>query len=283
MNVPRAMPPLPRDAHKATAGRVLCLAGSETMPGAALLCARAAQRGGAGLVAVGCLDENVLRALPIGAPEAIAVDLRGVSSGGWPEALAAFGAHAVLIGPGLGATARTRWLLEATLDALEVPLVVDADGLNVCAGEPELLQRARGPLVVTPHPGEARRMGCTLSCDETVRREQALGLARRIGGFVCLKGAGTVIATADEAFVNRTGNPGLATAGSGDVLAGLLVAYLARMGEVRTPLEAARAAVHVHGAAGDLAALERGEAALIASDVIEALGEAQQRLLAEGS
>jgi len=253
------------------------------MSGAALLAARAAQRGGAGLVAVGCLDENVLRALPVGAPEAIAVDLRGVSSGGWPGALAELRAHAVLIGPGLGATARTRWLLEAALDALDVPLVVDADGLNVCAGEPELLQRARGPLVITPHPGEASRMGCTLSGDEAVRRAQALELAHRVGGVVCLKGAGTVVATAEEAFCNTTGNPGLATAGSGDVLAGLLVAYLARGREERTPLELARAAVHVHGAAGDLAAAERGEAAVIASDVIAELGAAQERLQAEGS
>ena len=276
----RPLPALGPNAHKGTAGRVLCLAGSETMPGAAMLCVRAAQRGGAGLVALGCLDENPLRSLPIAAPEAILIDLQAYT-GGWPDALAHFDPHAVLIGPGLGSTARTRALLEATLDAVEVPVLVDADGLNVCADDPELLQRARGALVITPHPGEARRMGCELSDEPELRREQALRLAQRVGGIVCLKGAQTVIADAEHAVQNETGNPGLATAGSGDVLAGLMAAYLARSSTLEastwTPFAAARAAVHVHGSAGDFAALERGEAALIASDVIEAIGTAQVR------
>jgi len=284
----RPLPALGRDAHKASAGRVLLLAGSETMPGAAVLCARAAQRGGAGLVAVGCFDENPLRVIPAAAPEAILFDLRRIYRGGridWPDELEAFAPHAVLLGPGLGANERTRALLETTLRSVAVPLVVDADGLNVCAGEPELLATARDVLVTTPHPGEARRLsgvertGAAVPDDDAGRRQLARTLARRTDGICCLKGAATVIADSERSALNSSGNPALATAGSGDVLAGLMSAYLARTRTSAdagwTPFAAVRGAVHVHGLAGDLAARERGEAAVIASDVIEALAAAQ--------
>lgn len=283
---PRPLPPLGRNAHKGHAGRVLVLAGSATMPGAAILCARAAQRGGAGLCAVGCLDASLLHLIPAAAPEAILVDLTRAWESpanrlSWSAELSEFGPHACLVGPGLGNTLRTRALVGAVLDELSAPLVVDADGLNVLASEPESLARAKGPVVITPHPGEAARMGFPTGDDQGERREQARDLARRIGGIVCLKGAGTVVSDGERAEANRTGNPALATAGSGDVLAGLVAAYLARTrtteGGEWTPFAAARAAVHVHGLAGDLARAELGEAAVTASDLIAFLGPAQRR------
>lgn len=285
----RPPPPLPGDAHKGDAGRVLLLAGSETMPGAAVLAARAAQRAGAGLVGVGFAGTSVLRAVPVAAPEAVLVDLRdepvaSLHGVGLRERLERFAPGAVLLGPGLGTGAWTRELLELVLDAFDVPLLVDADGLNVLAGEPERLRGARGPVVTTPHPGEARRLlGRAVPRDADGRRDAARELAERTGGVVCLKGRGTVVAAPDGRLaVNATGNPGMATAGAGDVLAGLLAAWLARTDDDWTPFDAARVAVHAHGLAGDLAAARLGPRAVVASDLIDELGAAQRRLDGEG-
>lgn len=290
---PSLPPPLARTAHKGEAGTVLCLSGSETMPGAALLAARAAQRGGAGLVVQGCLDANLLLLVPLAAPEAVLCDLTECWDRGGRE-LAPARARlleraptAVLVGPGLGRGARTRALLALALATFEVPLVLDADALNELAGEPERLRAARGAVVLTPHPGEAARLlGRTLGRGAEERAEAARELARRSGAVVCLKGAGTVVCAPDGHLeVNASGNPGLATAGAGDVLAGLAAAYLARLGPRApgwTSFAAARAAVHVHGRAGDLAAARVGERALIASDLLESLPEAQRELEGTG-
>ncbi|HEX6881730.1 MAG TPA: NAD(P)H-hydrate dehydratase [Planctomycetota bacterium] len=286
---PRPPPRLARTAHKGDAGRVLCLAGSAAMPGAAILCARAAQRAGAGLVAVGCLDALLATVLPPAAPEAVLVDLceafelGGRVRPGAAERLRARAPHAVLVGPGLGDDARTRALLALVLETFDVPLVLDADALNALDGEPERLRAARAPLVLTPHPGEAARLaGRALPEDDAGRAAAARELAARSGAILCLKGHGTVVAEPGGAtWRNPSGNAGMATAGAGDVLAGILAAYLAlvRSGAdpAWTPAAAARAAVYVHGLAGDLAAEARGERALIASDLVEALPAAQRR------
>jgi hydroxyethylthiazole kinase-like uncharacterized protein yjeF len=227
--------------------------------------------------------------LPPAAPEAVLVDLceafelGGRVRPGAAERLRARAPHAVLVGPGLGDDARTRALLALVLATFEVPLVLDADALNALEGEPERLRTARAPLVLTPHPGEAARLlGRALPADDAGRAEAARELVRRSGALVCLKGHGTVVAEPGGAtWRNPSGNAGMATAGAGDVLAGILVAYLAlvRAGAdpAWTPAAAARAAVYVHGLAGDLAAEARGERALIASDLIEALPAAQRR------
>jgi len=286
---PSPPPRLAADAHKGEAGRVLCLAGSESMPGAAILCARAAQRAGAGLVAVGCLDSVLLGALPVAAPEAVLVDLtekfehNGRVHGGAAERLLARAPHAVLLGPGLGDDARTRSLLSLALATLEVPLVLDADALNALDGEPERLKATRVPIVLTPHPGEAERLlHRSVPREAEARASAARELAERSGAIVCLKGHGTVVAEpGGELWVNATGNAGMATAGAGDVLSGILVAYLALVRSLSdsawTPLAAARAAVLVHGLAGDLAAERLGERALIASDLVDELAAAQRR------
>src|SRR6185436_9571554 len=137
--------------------------------------------------------------------------------------------HAALLGPGLGDDARTRALLSLTLATLEVPLVLDADGRNALDGEPERLRGARMPLVLTPHPGEAARLlGREVPRDAAGRASAARELAERSGAIVCLKGRGTVVCEPrGGTWVNPTGNAGLATAGAGDVLSGVLVAYLA--------------------------------------------------------
>ena len=163
--------------------------------------------------------------------------------------------------------------------------MLDADALNVLGPEPERLAAAVGQLVITPHPGEASRLlGREVTAEPEDRRDAAMELARRSEAVVCLKGRGTVVTDGERIEVNETGNPGLATAGSGDVLSGICVAYLAA--SQRDPsdgfdvLNAARAAVHVHGLAGDLARDELGERAVTASDLVAHLPAAQTAHLA---
>jgi NAD(P)H-hydrate epimerase len=261
------LPGLAVDAHKGDAGRVLSCCGSRTMPGAAVLAARAAQRAGAGLVVACCLDPELLAILPVGAPEAVLVD----GAGSLAESVRA---DARLAGPGLGATERTRELVSKLLRDASSPLALDADALNVLDGEPERLADTGAPLVLTPHPGEAARLlGRDVPRDAEGRLAAARELAERAGVIVCLKGHATVVTDGARDYVNDTGNPGMATAGSGDVLAGMLAAYLATCDDAFT---AAAHAVRLHGLAGDLAAAERGERAVIASDLIEHLGRAQR-------
>ena len=279
---PLVPPELPDDAHKGTAGRVLSLCGSREMPGAAVLVARGALRGGAGLVTAGCLDANLLAALPVAVPEAVLVDLTRLSD--LPFALEAAAPHCVVCGPGTGRGGRGAELARHLVHAgLELPLALDADALNNLAGEPEAMRAHPGPLVITPHPGEAQRLlGRPVPADGTGRERAARELAERTGAVVCLKGRGTVVTDGARVYVNDTGNAGMATAGSGDVLAGVLAAYLALCATGDhpdwTPLDAACSAVRAHGLAGDLAAAHLGRRALIASDLVAWLGSAQKRL-----
>lgn len=278
MTRPAAPPALPSDAHKGDAGRVLCLAGSRRMPGAAALVARAAQRGGAGLVTLAALDPELLASVPCRAPEAVWIEPGDEEPA---EVLVARADDVALAGPGLGATERTRRWVEGLLSVWSRALVLDADALNVLAGEPERIRdrTERSACVLTPHPGEAARLlGRPVPRDGAGREAAARELARRSGAVVCLKGAGTVVTDGERAEVNESGNPGLATAGAGDVLAGLLAAYLAAVNARWTSFDAARAAVHAHGRAGDLAAAELGRRALIASDLLDALPRAQREL-----
>jgi hydroxyethylthiazole kinase-like uncharacterized protein yjeF len=290
VSAPLPPPRLAPDAHKGDAGRVLCLAGSETMPGAAILVARAAQRAGAGLVIAACLDGALLTLVPPRAPEAVLADLTelvergGRIRPGARERLAARGPHAVLAGPGLGDDARTRAVLALVLDELDAPLVLDADALNALAGEAARLRGARAAVrVLTPHPGEAARLlGREVGKDARARESAACELAERSGSIVCLKGRGTVVVAPGGApWTGATGNAGMATAGAGDVLAGVLAAYLALTTSLPdagwTALAAAQAAVHVHGLAGDLAVERLGQRALIASDLVDELPAAQRR------
>ncbi len=258
------------------------------MPGAAILCVRAAARAGAGLVTLTIFARDTLTAVAAAAPETIFLDLSRAGR----DLAAALGARADdarVIGPGLGRAERLRALVRALLaDSFEGPLVLDADALNLIAPHPELCRGRRGTTVLTPHPGEAARLlGHAIPADERGRIESASALAQRSGAICVLKGQGSVITDGERVHVNATGNPGMASGGTGDVLAGILGAYLAQASARATPdfgpWEAVLAAVHVHGLAGDLAASALGERALIASDLIEHMPAAQRQHAAEGA
>ena len=289
---PVQLPPLVEPAgHKGAAGRVLLLAGSSSMPGAALLAARAAQRGGAGLVTVAHLWPGTLPIVAGGAPEALHLDLteaRDLQAGQLPRALCDARRDARVIGPGLSRTGRTRELVRRTLEEEDTsPVVLDADGLGVLGTSPELLAGARAPLVLTPHPGEAAALlDREIEPSDEGRLAAARELAEVASAVVVLKGQHTLVVEPGQGRAHRCarGNAGMATAGSGDVLAGLLGAYLARARVVQAAdgtaevdaFSLAVAAVEVHAHAGDLAAAASGQRALIASDLIAHLGAAQR-------
>jgi NAD(P)H-hydrate epimerase len=190
--------------------------------------------------------------------------------------------NAVLFGPGIGTSDSCRTLLHWLLHNAEVPWVLDADGLNNLEGEAERLRRAKTPPVLTPHPGEmARLIGSDTATVNQDRVGIASSFAREHRCYVVLKGARTVIATFDgKIFVNPTGNPGMASGGMGDVLAGVLAGLLAQGFAVE---EAMQLGVFLHGFAGDRVAANKGEVGMVASDVLEALPEAMVALRADSS
>lgn len=274
-----AFPLRRRGAHKGDFGHVLVAAGSVGKTGAAVLSAGGALRAGAGLVTV-ATPEPCLPVVAAARPEAMTEPLPSTASGGLDEAALprllrlAGDRDAVVLGPGLGQDPSTRALVRAFVRECPVPLVVDADGLNALAGaggEAPALDALRRdvPIVLTPHPGEmARLAGGSASDVQRERPERAIALARESGAVVVLKGERTLVAgSSGRAAVAATGNPGMATGGTGDVLAGVVGSLLARHGA----LLSATAAVVVHGRAGDLAARERGEEGMTAGDVVEAL------------
>ncbi len=272
-SAPRPPPELPVDAHKGTAGRVMMACGSAWMPGAAILSSRAAQRAGAGLVRLWCRDAELVAIVAARAPEAVFV--RGLTS-----TFESSDHHAALVGPGLGLDGVAQRIVRTACES-DAPLVLDADALTLLLREPDLAATRSAPLVLTPHHGEAARLvGHDVPESPIGRIEVAREIARRFRAIVCLKGAGTVVTDGQRVFVNDTGNPGLATAGAGDVLAGIAVAYLAQTVTLAsanwTAFDAAARAVWIHGRAGDLAAAELGQRAVTASDLIELLPRAQQ-------
>ena len=179
-------------------------------------------------------------------------------------------ADACLIGPGLGRSEELDALVAALVGEARCPVVLDADGINAMAGHIDRLREAACPLILTPHDGEFLRLspGAALPpADFDTRADRAMMLARRLGAVVLLKGYRTAITDGKRLYRNETGNPGMATGGSGDVLAGMLVSLL---GQGLAPLEAAAAAAWLHGAAGDRCAAERGEYGMTPSDLIDA-------------
>jgi NAD(P)H-hydrate epimerase len=261
------------DTHKGRYGRVLIVAGSLGMAGAAVLCARGAFRSGAGLVSVS-IPEDFFPVIHGGVPEATCIgrDLAGLD-------LSAF--SAVAMGPGLGNTENTAGLVRFVIKSYNGPLVLDADALNVIAGDSILTgmlsARAKKPgggaAVVTPHQGEAARLLGLGSPNKLAERsESARSLAELTGAISVLKGANTLIASPEGVlYVNKTGNPGMATGGSGDVLTGVITALA---GQGIGALDAALAGVYLHGLAGDKAAERIGEYGLTASDIAEAMATA---------
>ncbi len=261
----RLFPPRRAETHKGDYGRVFILAGSPGMLGAAVLCSRGALRTGAGLVYLAAPGGDCLN---LATPEVIvAADDRSAAA-----------AQAVAVGPGLGERrGRARELLRRLQrERFTGPVVVDADGLNAFAALADLKPFALR-LVLTPHPGElARLLGRTAAEIQRDRVKSATEAARSLGCVVVLKGHRTVVTDGRGApYINNTGNPGMATAGAGDVLTGM-IAGLAAQG--LDPWHAAAAGVHLHGLAGDLAARAKGEYGLIASDLVEHIPAAILRL-----
>ncbi|HEY7205863.1 MAG TPA: NAD(P)H-hydrate dehydratase [Methylomirabilota bacterium] len=275
-------PPRPADAHKGRFGHLLVVAGSLGKTGAAVLAGRAALRAGVGLCTIGTPgSQQPLVATP--APECMTEALpetsaRTLSRGARDRVLElAHGMDAVALGPGLSLDPETQELARALIRELARPMVVDADALSALAGHLDLLRHAAGPRALTPHPGEmARMMGVGIDRVQADRIEVARAFAREHRVALALKGAGTVVAGPDgHVAVNPTGNPGMAKGGSGDVLTGIVGALLARGVDA---VAALRGGCYLHGLAGDVAARDRGEYAMIAGDLIESLPAALREL-----
>lgn len=260
------------DAHKGHFGHLLVLAGSADKPGAAGLCCQAACRAGAGLVTLGAAP-SVLERVVVGA-----VEYMGEPVHNFEDLLAACeGKSAVALGPGLGQTPAVANLVRRAVAELELPVVVDADGLNALAGHLDALAEARSERILTPHPGEmGRLLGRSAAEVQADRFGAVRALAEQADCTVILKGAGSLVADPDQtAFMVPTGNPGMAAGGSGDVLTGMVGALLCQGLE---PLEAATVATYLHGAAGDQAARTKGQRGQTASDLIVALPEVIRRV-----
>ncbi len=266
----------PREIHKGDCGRVLIIAGSKEMAGAAVFAARAAIKCGSGLVKV-CTARQIFPVLQISVPEATCITWDKIKGD-----LSAF--DAVAIGPGMGVGRRTKRILERVLREYTKTVVIDADGLNTVAGDSrlrQLVKAARAQVIMTPHIGEAKRLldrGWPADeKGEASKEAVAEALMKAYGCVAVVKGAGTLVADPDgEAYTNTTGNPGMATAGSGDVLTGVITSLA---GQGLDPFSAARAGVFLHGLSGDLAAEQTGEYGLTASDIANYVPFAIKELL----
>jgi NAD(P)H-hydrate epimerase len=275
--------PRAADAHKGDFGRVLIVAGSRGKTGAAILAARGALRSGAGLVTV-AMPAGVLPIIAAHAPEYMTEGLSETGDGTVDvtavDQVLALDADVIAVGPGLGrGPAVTRFVREL-VDRSEAPLVLDADALNAFADVPAaLIAREGRELIITPHPGEmARLVGGAVDDVQANRLGLARDFASRHRLYLILKGHRTLIATPDgKVFVNPTGRPGMATGGTGDVLAGMLAAWLAQLLDAEA---ACRLAVYLHGAAGELADADEGEVSMTAGDLAEHIGDAILELTA---
>ncbi len=263
------------DTHKGTYGHLVVVAGARGKTGAAILACRAAMRAGAGLVTLaaprslnGIFASSLVEVMtePLRANPAEEID--ELTAEEWAALLER--KNALLFGPGMGVNDATRNMLRWLLRNLEIPWVIDADGLNNLALDLERLQRAKTPPILTPHPGEmARLLGSTTTAINQNRVAMAREFAAKHRCYLVLKGARSILATHDgKIFINSTGNPGMASGGMGDVLAGMLAALL---GQGLNPEDAMRLAVFLHGFVGDRVADQKGDVGLIASDIIDDL------------
>ena len=279
------LPPLPErkaDSHKGTYGRVLVLAGSSGMTGAACLAAKAALRSGAGLVTLGIpqglnpivaskLTCVITKPLPETAEQTLSYEARDEIAG------VSKNAQVIALGPGLSQNLDTKKLVLWLLKNLEGHLVVDADGLNALAEKPDTLNNIKADIILTPHPGEMDRLmaldSASSSRNHGRREEVAAKFIKKYPRVtLVLKGHKTLVAHSDKLYECTTGNPGMATAGTGDVLTGLIAGLWAQ--GVFSAFEAAVLGAYLHGLAGDMARETMGEYSLIATDVLDALPEA---------
>ena len=297
------LPPRKPDAHKGDFGLALIVGGSRGMAGAVSMAGMAALRGGAGLVRL-AVPESILPTVAAYEPSYMTIPLRadplGLIAAGSMDRISELAekAHyqvlhslpsvfdsiaqwavqstAIACGPGMGRSQSLDELMVRLYQEITKPMVFDADALSALATEPEVLAHAGGPRILTPHPGEfARLVGKKL--DGEARNDAAVQLAARCKIVVVLKGHHTLITDGRRRAINGTGNPGMATGGSGDVLTGLITALLCQNLE---PFDAARLGVFLHGLAGDYAAKDLGQVSLVASDLIRYLPRAFQKYAA---
>jgi len=272
------------DANKGDVGKILVIGGCRGMAGAPCLAARAAYRAGAGLVRIAVpdviwdvvaikTDESTTAGLPStprGTLSRGATDIILKELSGW--------ADVCVMGPGMSQDGETLAGIRDITMQLPLPLVLDADGLNAFVGNLSSLQRSTGGnasipggrlRVLTPHPGEAARLlGSTAAKIQADRRNAVLQLVEKTGAVVVLKGAGTLVSDGSHLYENKTGNAGMATGGTGDVLSGVIGALI---GQYMSGFDAACLGVYLHGLAGDIVAREKGQHSLIAGDLVEAL------------
>jgi NAD(P)H-hydrate epimerase len=276
--------PRARDSHKGRYGTVLVIAGGRGMAGAAALSGASALRSGAGLVRVATAAE-VQPVVASFEPSYMTYPLPCGDDGLIDFAAARpvlprliEPASVVAIGPGLGQSDGIRSLVRFLIAETDRPLVIDADGLNSLAGQTDLLAGLKRPVVLTPHPGEFARLSgkdvATLQSDRLHSAAELASLSAHI--IIVLKGSGTVVTDGRKYFINTTGNPGMATGGSGDVLSGVIAALIAQ----KLPaFDAAQLGVFVHGLAGDIARDDHGEIGMIAGDIVDALPDAFAHLM----
>jgi ADP-dependent NAD(P)H-hydrate dehydratase len=260
----------PADSHKGSFGHVLVVAGSRGMSGAAILCASAALRGGAGLVSLAAPEPVILPAAtanPCYLTIPLPADEEGRVTAAAEKELfkAAAKSTVVACGPGLGQGSGVTRVVIDLLTRAGKPCVLDADGLNAVARTPELLRR-REPLIITPHPGEfGRLIGKSAATVQADREAEAVRYAGEKNVILVLKGHQSLVTDGHRLFRNTTGNPGMATGGTGDVLTGLIAALL---GQKLEPFAAAQLGAYLHGLAGDLARDAIGEISLNATDLL---------------
>ena len=267
------------DAHKGDFGHIFILAGSARFSGAAVLSGEAAIRSGAGLVTLGIpksLNSAIIKIKP---KEVMTLPLPETSDGslslGGYKKIKDFvkNADVLVVGPGLTQNKSTQGLTRKVISKIDKPVVIDADGLNALVGHLDLLGFAR---ILTPHPGEmARLLGFSIKKVQDNRIYITRKFAKDYKVTLVLKGHDTIVADFNgNLYINKTGNPGMATAGSGDVLTGMIAAFLAQGLKV---FDASKYAVYLHGLAGDLAAKEKTQLGMIASDIIDKIPEAVKK------
>ncbi len=276
--VKRAVPNRPDNANKGTMGTLLSICGSFGMAGAAILAGKSALRCGVGLeklaipksiypIAAGSILESVF--LPLSETSDGKISRTNIPS----LLLEAKKSTAVLLGCGLSVCDDTKALVKSFVENCTAPMVLDADALNCIADNPEILKKRKSDIIITPHPGEMGRLcGITAKEVNAGRVDVALSFAKKYGVITVLKGSGTIIASPNgQALLNTTGNSGMATGGSGDVLAGMTAGLLA---QGKSAFDCAAAAVYLHGLAGDFAAEKLGKISMLPSDIIDCIAQA---------
>lgn len=268
-DIDQLLPKRKPDTHKGSYGKILLLCGSRGYTGAAALASMGALRTGAGLVYLG-VPESIyeIEAVKLTEPVILSMpDEAGTYAVSAVDKVLSLlkGKDAVLIGPGIGISSGSEAVVCAVLKEFNGPVVLDADGINVMISHKDILRDRTSPTILTPHDGEFMRFGGELNDDRLI---SAAKFAQEYGITLLLKGHRSIITNGTTHYVNTTGNPGMATGGSGDVLAGIIVSLL---GQGLLPLEAAACAAWLHGAAGDICADEIGQYGMLPSDIVNVL------------